>query len=239
MEKPAKFPVRCWVQPPTPPPAQPVTATATVTVDTSSPQVTSVTANPNTLACAANTNGTHTAQLTGSATPSACGGTPTYKWTVSEGSVTGDTSANATFDASTLNFAGGAQAQSKSVTATLTVTDETGKTASQSTTITVNCEPQFVRLDDVVFAKNNARVNNCGKRLLIDDASNRLSSGEYDVVLVGHRDSDEAENAPTARTRGRRRAATPPTALDEQRVLNAAAVSAAAPVPAALSIHPE
>jgi len=224
MERPAKFPVRCWVQPPTPPAPQPVTATATVTVNESSPQVTSVTATPNTLACAANTNGTHTAQLTGSATPSACGGTPTYKWTVSEGSVTGDTSANATFDASTLNFAGGAQAQSKTVTATLTVTDETGKTASQSTTITVNCEPQFVRLDDVVFAKNNARVNNCGKRLLIDDASNRLSSGEYDVVLVGHRDSDEAENAPAARTRGRRRAATPPTALDEQRVLNAAAV---------------
>jgi len=138
--------------------------------------------------------------------------------------VTGDTSANATFDASTLNFEGGAQAQSKTVTATLTVSDETGKTAAQSTTITVNCEPQFVRLDDVVFAKNNARVNNCGKRLLIDDATNRLSSGEYDVVLVGHRDTDEAENAPAARTRGRRRAATPPTALDEQRVLNAAAV---------------
>jgi outer membrane protein OmpA-like peptidoglycan-associated protein len=225
LERPAKFPVRCWVQPPTPPPAQPVTATATVTVDTSSPQVTSVTATPNTLACAANTNGTHTAQLTGNATPSACGGTPTYKWTVSEGSLTGDTSANATFDASTLNFENGAQAQSKTVTATLTVTDQTGKTATQSTTITVNCEPQFVRLDDVVFAKNNARVNNCGKRLLIDDASNRLSSGEYDVVLVGHRDSDEAENGTAVRrTRGRRRAATPPTALDEQRVLNAAAV---------------
>jgi outer membrane protein OmpA-like peptidoglycan-associated protein len=224
MERPAKFPVRCWVQPPTPPPSQPVTATATVTVNDSAPQVTSVTANPTTLACAANTNGTHTAQLTGSVTPSACGGTPTYKWTVSEGSVTGDTSANATFDASTLNFEGGAQAQSKTVTATLTVSDETGKTATQSTTITVNCEPQFVRLDDVVFAKNNARVNNCGKRLLIDDATNRLSSGEYDIVLVGHRDTDEAENAPAARTRGRRRAATPPTALDEQRVLNAAAV---------------
>src|SRR4051795_355333 len=216
MEKPAKFPVRCWVQPPTPPPAQPVTATATVTVNESAPQVTSVTANPTTLACAANTNGTHTAQLTGSVTPSACGGTPTYKWTVTEGSVTGDTSANATFDASTLTFENGAQAQSKTVTATLTVTDQTGKTATQSTTITVNCEPQFVRLDDVVFAKNNARVNNCGKRLLIDDAANRLSSGDYDIVLVGHRDADEAENAPAARTRGRRRAATPPTPLDEQ-----------------------
>ena len=78
---------------------------------------------------------------------------------------------NATFDASTLNFEGGAQGQSKSVTATLTVTDETGKTATQTTTITVNCQPTFVRLDDVIFAKNNTRVNNCGKRVLIDDAA--------------------------------------------------------------------
>jgi outer membrane protein OmpA-like peptidoglycan-associated protein len=226
MERPKKFPVRCWVQPPTPPPVAPVTANTTLTVNESAPQLTTVTASPTTLACAADRTGTHTAALSGSATPSACGGNLTYKWTVSEGSVTNDTAANATFDASTLNFEGGSQAQTKTVTATLTVTDETGKTASQSTTITVNCPPQFVRLDDVVFAKNNARVNNCGKRVLIDNAAPRIT-GDYDVVLVGHRDNDEAENAPAARgaRRGRgRRAATPPTPLDEQRVLNAAAV---------------
>jgi len=106
----------------------------------------------------------------------------------------------------------------------IVITDETGKTASQSTTITANCEPVWQRLEDVIFAQNNARVNNCGKRLLIDDASNRLSSGEYDVVLVGHRDSDEAENGTPTRARGRRRAAAAPTPLDEQRVLNCAAV---------------
>ncbi len=225
MERPKKFPVRCWVQPPTPPPAQPVTATATVTVNDTAPQITSVTANPTTLVCAANTTGAHTAQLTGNVTPSACGGNVTYKWTVSEGSVSNDTSANATFDASTLNFEGGAQNQSKTVTATLTVTDETGKTASQTTTITVNCPPTFIRLDDVIFAKNNARVNNCGKRVLIDDAAPRLSSGDYDIVLVGHRDNDESANAPaTARGRRGRRAAAAAAALDEQRALNAAAV---------------
>jgi outer membrane protein OmpA-like peptidoglycan-associated protein len=224
MERPAKFPVRCWVQPATPPPPQPVTATATVTVNESAPTLSSVTASPTTLACAANTSGTHTAQLTGTATPSACGGNLTYKWTVSEGSVTGDTSANATFDASSLTFEGGAQAQTKTVTATLTVTDETGKTATQNTTITVECPAQFVRLDDVIFAKNNARVNNCGKRVLIDDTAPRLSSGDYDIVLVGHRDNDEGENAPAARGARRGRRATPPTALDQQRVLNAAAV---------------
>ena len=221
MEKPKKFPERCWIAPTPAPPPQPVTATASVTVDESAPTLASVTSTPSTLACAANTSGTHTAQLSGTATPSACGGTPTYKWTVSEGSVSNDTSANATFDASTLNFENGAQAQTKTVTATLTVTDEAGKTASQTTDITVNCEPQFVRLDDIVFAKNNARVNNCGKRVLIDDAASRLSSGEYKIILVGHRDTDERTNAAATR-RGRR--ATAPTALDEQRVLNAAGV---------------
>ncbi len=228
MERPKNIPVRCWVQPPTPPPAQPVTATATITVSDDTPTITSVTANPTTLSCAADRNGTHTTQLTSNVTPSACGGNLTYNWTVSEGSVTNGNTPNATFDSSTLNFEGGAQNQTKTVTATLTVTTETGKTASQTTTITVNCPPQFIRLDDVIFAKNNARVNNCGKRLLIDDAAPRLSSGDYDIVLVGHRDNDEAANAPAAAARGRRgrrgAAAQPATSLDEQRVLNAAAV---------------
>ncbi|MGA8026744.1 MAG: PKD domain-containing protein [Bryobacteraceae bacterium] len=223
MERPKNIPVRCWVQPPAPQAPAPVTATATMTVSDSAPQITSVTATPNELACAANTNGTHTANLAASATGSACGGNLSYKWTVSEGSVSNDTSPNATFDASTLNFEGGAQGQSKSVTATLTVTDEGGKTASQTTTITVNCQPQFVRLDDVIFAKNNTRVNNCGKRLLVDDAASRLASGDYDIVLVGHRDTDEEANVRGVRGRRGRRAV-PGGALDEERTLNCAAV---------------
>jgi outer membrane protein OmpA-like peptidoglycan-associated protein len=229
MERPKNIPVRCWVQPPTPPPAAPVTATASVTVADTTPTISSVSANPTTLSCAANTNGTHTAQLTANASASACGGNLTYKWTVSEGSVSNDTSANATFDASTLNFETGTASQTKSVTATVTVTDETGKTASQSTTVTVNCvQNQPIRLDDVVFAKNNSRVNNCGKRLLIDDAARRLASGDYDIVLVGHRASDEEHDVAGARrrNRGRRGGAEAGQPLDEARALNCAAVLA-------------
>lgn len=185
------------------------------------PQIASVTASPDSLSCAADSSGVHTATLAGQATGSACGGNLTYKWTVSEGSVTNDTSPNATFDSSTLNFEGGAQGQTKTVAATLTVTDETGKSASGSANISVKCPPQFVRLSDIVFAKNNARVNNCGKRILIDEAAPRVASGDYDIVLVGHRTEDETANAPTAH-RGRHRAAV--RALDEQRVLNSAAV---------------
>ncbi|MBV9302910.1 MAG: PKD domain-containing protein [Acidobacteriaceae bacterium] len=229
MTKPKNFPARCWIAPPAPQAPAPVTATTTITVSEVAPEITNISATPNTLSCAANTSGTHTAALSVTANPSACGGNLTYKWTVTEGSVSNDTSANATFDASTLNFEGGAQGQTKTVTATATVTDETGKTASKTVDISVNCPPQFVRLSDVIFAKNNARVNNCGKRILIDEAAPRSASGDYDIVLVGHRDSDEQENVAGAgrRERARRRAAAARRALDEQRALNCAAVLSA------------
>jgi len=187
------------------------------------PQVTSLAASPTTLSCAADANGTHTASLSSQAAGSACGGSLTYKWTVSEGSVTNDTSANATFDASSLSFEGGSQGQSKTVTATLTATDGTGQSASQTTQITVNCPPQYKRLADIVFSKNNARVNNCGKRILIDQAVAQAGA-TYDVVLVGHRAADEAPDADARGRSGRARRAAAKRALDEQRALNAAAV---------------
>jgi hypothetical protein len=220
MVRPKKFPVRCWNPPPPPPPPAPVTATTTISITETPPTITSVTADPTTVACASNTTGAHTANLTAKATGSACGGNLSYKWTVSEGALTNDTNQNATLDASKVSFEPGATAQAKTITARLTVTDETGKTAAQSTSVAVTCEPVWQRLDDVIFAKDNARVNNCGKRILIDDAAPKIASGDYDIVLVGHRAGDEGTNAPS--TPGRRRAS--PVPLDEQRTLNAAAV---------------
>lgn len=219
MERPKKFPVRCWVQPPAPAPIAPVSANAAVTVSQAPPSISSVTATPNALAF--NGEGPRTANLGGVAQSSPCGGNLTYKWTVSEGSVSNDSSPNAAFDVSSLNFEPSAQAQSKAVIATLTVTDESGKTATQTTTITANYTPQWVRLDDVIYGKNNTRVNNCGKRLLIDDAAQRMQNGDYDIILVGHRDTDENEKL-AAGKKGRKAAAGP--SLDEQRVLNAAAI---------------
>ncbi|MBV8552740.1 MAG: PKD domain-containing protein [Acidobacteriaceae bacterium] len=220
MQRPKHFPARCWNPPPPPPPPAPVRASTTIAISEMAPTITSVTADPTALACAANTTGAHTANLTVQAAGSPCGGNLSYKWTVNEGSVTNDTSQNATFDASTVSFEPGATAQSKTITASVTITDQTGKTASQSTSLAVTCQPVWQRLDDVIFAKNNARVNNCGKRILIDDAAPRIASGDYDIVLVGHRAADEQTNAPPM-PGGRRGAA---VALDEQRTLNCAAV---------------
>jgi hypothetical protein len=220
MERPKKFPLKCWVQPPAPMPIAPVMASAAVTVAQGAPTITSVTASPNVLAF--NGEGPRTSNLAGVAQAGPCGGNLTYKWTVSEGSIANDSSPNATFDVSSLNFEQSAQAQSKSVIATLTVTDETGKTVTQTTTITANYTPQWVRLDDVIFGKDNTRVNNCGKRLLIEDVAQRMTNGDYDIILVGHRDTDESEKVGGGKKKGR--AATSGVSLDEQRVLNTAAI---------------
>ncbi len=224
VSRPAEIPERCWVEPATAPPA-PVTATIALTVsEYEQPQIANVEANPSTLSCPADTNGQHTANLSVQATASACGGNLTYKWTVSEGSIANDSSPNATFDASSLSFGTANQSQSKTVTATVAVTDEAGKSASRSTTIAVNCPAQFKRLADIVFAKNNARVNNCGKRILIDQAAQQAGTA-YEIVLVGHRATDEPASA-TALQNGRRghKQRGPAGTLDERRVLNAAAV---------------
>ena len=184
------------------------------------PQVVSLTASTSALACAADPNGAHTATLTANATGSACGGDLTYAWKITEGSLNGSGS-SATFDTSSLNFESGSAAQTKTVTATVTVTDSTGQSASKSVPLTVTCPPAIRRFDDVIFAKNNDRVNNCGKHILIDEVAPALASGDYDVILIGHVDSDEKANLP-ARGRGKKRIEG--EGLDEARTLNAAAV---------------
>ncbi len=204
VNRPADIPERYWV-PPVTPTVAPVTATATLTVsEYERPQITSIAATPGVLSCPADPEGRHAASLTAIAAHSACGGRLSYQWTVSEGSVSNYGGPNATFDASSLSFENTNQGQSKTVTATVTVTDEAGKSATQSTNITVSCPPQFKRLPDIVFARNRARVNNCGKRILIDQAAQQAGSA-YDIVLVGHRSSDEQQNAANEPRRSGRR----------------------------------
>jgi len=135
-----------------------------------------------------------------------CGGTiqaPTF--TASEGSVQGDQ-----FDSTGVQFDPSNNAeQRKTVTITATCADNRS-TGTATTTITVIKKAVIapIRLPDVLFDANSARVNNCGKRILLEQLRayfERDSAGK--VVLVGHQSSDEK-----------------PANLGEQRALNATAV---------------
>ena len=135
-----------------------------------------------------------------------CGGNiqaPTFE--ASEGSVQGDQ-----FDSAGVQFDSANNAeQRKTVTITAKAADNRS-VGTATTTIDVIKEAVIaaIRLPDVLFQANSARVNNCGKRILLEQLRayfERDSTGT--VVLVGHSSSDEK-----------------PANLAEQRALNAAAV---------------
>jgi outer membrane protein OmpA-like peptidoglycan-associated protein len=156
------------------------------------------------------------AALHANGTGSECSGTLNYVWTATEGTVSG-TGPDAQFDSNTVAFNEGdrSRPQSKQVTVTGTVTDSKGGSATATANLTVNYPAQARHFGDIVFPKNSARVNNCGKRVLIEQLYPLLTANDnYDVVLVGHIDQSEEP-------RGRRRRGTP---LDEERVLQTAAV---------------
>ncbi len=146
---------------------------------------------------------------------SECSGTLTYSWAATEGTVTG-TGPNAQFDSSSVSFnADRSRPQSKQVTVTATVTDSKGGSASASANLTVNLGAEARHFGDILFPKDSARVNNCGKRVLIEQLYPMLAGNpNYDVVLVGHIDTSEAPRGRSPRGRN----------LDRNRVLNTAAV---------------
>jgi outer membrane protein OmpA-like peptidoglycan-associated protein len=151
------------------------------------------------------------ANLSANATGSACS-TITTNWTVTEGTVASPTMARTQFDSKTVRFEQGGKIQSKTVTATAKVTDDRGATASCDATIKIDYIPNAVRFSDVVFSKNSSRVNNCGKRILLNELAPKAADPDYEIVLVGHIDQDEV-------AKGNK-----PTTLDMQRVMNAVAV---------------
>jgi hypothetical protein len=126
-------------------------------------------------------------------------------FTASEGTVQGNMydSTGVQFDPSNKSE------QRKTVTITATAADSksTG-TATTNVEVIKKAEVAAIRLPDVLFSDNNARVNNCGKRVLLEQLrayTERDPTGT--VVLVGNHSPDE--KAPE---------------LDMHRALNAAAV---------------
>jgi hypothetical protein len=104
--------------------------------------------------------------------------------------------------------------QTKVVRITATATDTRNLTATATADVTVTLGTEATRLDDVVFQSMSSRVNNCGKRLLLEELTPMLRNDPgAKVILIGHRDEKE-KGAAAAK-------------LDEARVLNAAAVLSA------------
>jgi len=122
-----------------------------------------------------------------------CGGpiqSPTYE--ASEGTIQGDQ-----FDSSSMQWdTSNNGEQRKTVTITAKAADNRS-VGSATTTIEVvrSAVVMPVRLPDVLFPAGNSRVNNCGKRILLEQLRayyERDSSGT--VVLVGHTSSDETND---------------------------------------------
>jgi hypothetical protein len=135
-----------------------------------------------------------------------CGGPiqpPTF--TASEGTIQGDQ-----FDSTTVQFDPANKAeQRKTVTITAKAIDnKSSGTATTTIEVVKDAVPaEAIRLPDVLFSQNSSRVNNCGKRILLEQLRSYIERDPGGkVVLVGHASSDEAAG------------------IAEKRVQNAAAV---------------
>jgi outer membrane protein OmpA-like peptidoglycan-associated protein len=114
------------------------------------------------------------------------------------------------FDSTTVQFDPSNTAeQRKTVTITAKAADNKSEgTATATVEVIKKAVIAPIRLPDVLFSPNSARVNNCGKRILLEQLRTyyeRDSAGS--VVLVGHQSSDEKAGN-----------------LSEQRAQNSAAV---------------
>ena len=142
---------------------------------------------------------------------SECGISSTLQYSANEGSVS-----NGSFDSSGVRFdmSNRSKLQTRVVAITATATDQKGGTGSANANVTVTLQPVARRLDDIVYPLNSARVNNCAKRLLLEQLTPMLRDDpNAKVILIGHRDIHEKGKAASK--------------LDVQRVLNAAAVLSA------------
>jgi len=149
------------------------------------------------------------ATLSANFTPTKCGGAiRSVKYSASEGSVNGTE-----YDSSGVQFdPAGSSEQRKTVTLTANATDDRGSGSATAEILVKKAGLTARRLPDVVFPLGKARVNNCGKRVLLEELKAYLEKDPAGtVVLVGHTSEKESQLA----------------RLDQERALNAAAVISA------------
>jgi hypothetical protein len=137
-----------------------------------------------------------------------CGGTLRGpEFSANEGAVSGNV-----FDSSSVQFdPSNNSEQRKTITLQARVADQKGVTAAEATVVVKKkAVVAATRLPDIVFPANSARVNNCGKRVLLEELKSLIDRDPTGkVVFVGH--ITEAEKSE----------------LDRQRAMNAAAVISA------------
>jgi outer membrane protein OmpA-like peptidoglycan-associated protein len=150
------------------------------------------------------------ATLSANFTEGQCGGSPgQVAYSSSEGSVTGNV-----FDSSGVRFDPANTSEQQKTIAIMAKVADAGGSGSAQTAVVVKQKAVITakRFPDIVFPKGSARINNCGKRVLLEELKSSLDSDPNgNVVFVGH--TSESERALAD--------------LDLRRALNAAAVISA------------
>jgi outer membrane protein OmpA-like peptidoglycan-associated protein len=193
-------------------------APVTVTVNAYSNPTLTVTADKSTLMFGEST------PLSTSVTKGSCNGNITLSCTATEGTITGTDSKVFDSNGVTFDMSNRSREQSKQVTVSCTATDDKGGSGTASAPLTISLKAGAQRKYDVLFPSASARVNNCGKRALIDEIAPALEADPgMTVVLIGH--VDGKEKAPVMRRRRNAPAAEP---IDQERAENIAAILSAA-----------
>ncbi len=150
------------------------------------------------------------ATLTSNFTPGQCGGPLTpVTYSASEGTISGNQ-----FDSTNVQLAPPTSSeQRRTITLMAKVSDAQGSGSAQtSVVVKQRAALSATQLPDVLFAQNSDRVNNCGKRVLLEELRRLTDSDPQGrVVIVGHIDGSEKASQ----------------SLDSKRALNAAAVISA------------
>lgn len=163
--------------------------------------------------------------------PGSCNSPVRVSYRAGDGMISGS-GGTGVFDTTSVAFdrTNRSKLQRRSVPITVTATDDKGNSATATANVMVKLAAAAQRLDDVLFSAQGARVNNCGKRVLLEMLAPRLRDDpDAKVLLVGHMEEGENGRVVTVARKGkkgtRRKAATTATkGLDRARVLNAAAI---------------
>src|SRR5262249_16289310 len=145
-------------------------------------------------------------ELTGSATPNEinagdrasialtpqitdCNGRVIYSCKADEGTVSSGPPFEFNSTGVAFDMTDRSRPQTKVVNVSWRAADGRGASSSATIPVTVNLAAlgQAQRFDDVIFPAGSARVNNCGKRILLEEVYPLLAQHpDWDLVIVGH-----------------------------------------------------